>query len=74
MTIQITVRLPDDAVAFIDEQVQSGRSRSRAAALASMIARERQRVRAEADIAILQEMGDYDFGDLGGPSRMDDLA
>ena len=74
MTVQITVRLPDDAVAFIDEQVESGRSRSRAAALASMIARERHRVRAEADIAILHEVGDYEFGDLGRPPRMDDLA
>jgi Arc/MetJ-type ribon-helix-helix transcriptional regulator len=74
MTVQITVRLPDEAVAFIDEQVESGRSRSRAAALASMIARERHRVRAEADIAILQKVGDYEFGDLGRPPRMDDLA
>ena len=74
MTVQITVRLPDDAVAFIDKQVETGRSRSRAAVLASMIARERHRVRAEADIAILDKVGDYDFGDLGRPPRMDELA
>jgi Arc/MetJ-type ribon-helix-helix transcriptional regulator len=73
MTVQITVRLPDEDVAFLDEQVESGRSRSRAAALAGMIERERHRVRAEADIAILKERGDYDFGDLGGSTALADL-
>ena len=73
MTVQITVRLPDDDVAFIDKQVETGRSRSRATALATMIERERHRIRAEADIAILSERGDYDFGDLGGPAQLSDL-
>jgi Arc/MetJ-type ribon-helix-helix transcriptional regulator len=73
MTVQITVRLPDEDVAFIDEQVERGRSRSRATALAAMIARERHRVQAEADIAILQKRGDYDFGDLGGSTELPDL-
>lgn len=73
MTVQITVRLSDEDVAFIDQQVERGQSRSRAAALAAMITRERHRVRAEADIAILHERGDYDFGNLGGTSGLPDL-
>ena len=74
MSVQITVRLPDEDVAFIDQQVESGVSRSRATVLAAMIARERHRVRAEADIEILRQRGDYDFGDLGGAAALDDLG
>lgn len=73
MTVQITVRLPDGDVEFIDQQVEAGRSRSRAAAVSAMIAREKHRVRAETDIAILRDRGDYDFGDLGGPADLSDL-
>jgi Arc/MetJ-type ribon-helix-helix transcriptional regulator len=73
MTVQITVRLPDEDVAFLDEQVETGHSRSRAAALSAMVTRERHRVRAQADIAILRQRGDYDFGDLGGPVDLADL-
>ena len=52
MTIQIAVRLPDDIVAFVDEQVSSGAATSRAAVVARALERERRREAAEHDAAI----------------------
>jgi len=52
MTIQIAVRLPDDIVAFVDEQVSSGAAPSRAAVVARALERERRREAAERDAAI----------------------
>ena len=52
MTIQIAVRLPDDIVAFVDEQVSSGAAKSRAAVVARALERERRREAAERDAAI----------------------
>jgi Arc/MetJ-type ribon-helix-helix transcriptional regulator len=54
MRIQITVRLPGDLVAFIDEQVSSGAVHSRADAVSRALTRERRRVVALADARILQ--------------------
>ncbi|HEX7589938.1 MAG TPA: hypothetical protein VF362_03055 [Demequinaceae bacterium] len=52
MTTQITVRLPDDAVAFIDAQVALGAAASRAALVGRAVERERRAVVAERDAAI----------------------
>jgi Arc/MetJ-type ribon-helix-helix transcriptional regulator len=57
MSKQIAVRLSDDLVAFVDEVVGSGRERSRAAVVARALERERRRVVAERDAAILSETG-----------------
>jgi antitoxin MazE3 len=68
MTIQITVRLPDDLVEFIDEQVHRGEASSRASAVAAALARERRRRVALQDAAILASPGGTD------PDGLDDLA
>jgi Arc/MetJ-type ribon-helix-helix transcriptional regulator len=52
MTIQIAVRLPDEIVAFVDEQVASGAATSRAAVVARALAREQRREAAEHDARI----------------------
>jgi Arc/MetJ-type ribon-helix-helix transcriptional regulator len=52
MSVQIAVRLPDDVVTFVDEQVSSGAAASRAAVVARALDRERRRVAAERDAAI----------------------
>jgi Arc/MetJ-type ribon-helix-helix transcriptional regulator len=53
MSRQIAVRLPDDLVEFVDAVVGSGRERSRAAVVLRALERERRRVVAERDAAIL---------------------
>jgi Arc/MetJ-type ribon-helix-helix transcriptional regulator len=58
MTTQITVRLPDDAVAFIDAQVALGAAASRAALVARAIERERRTLAAERDAAIYAASAD----------------
>jgi Arc/MetJ-type ribon-helix-helix transcriptional regulator len=57
MSKQIAVRLPDELVEFVDEVVGSGRERSRAAVVSKALARERRRVIAERDAAILTKTG-----------------
>ena len=59
MTTQIAVRLPDDLVEFLDESVRSGKSTSRADAVTKALARERRRVIALRDAAIIAEQGGY---------------
>ncbi|MCY7341156.1 MAG: ribbon-helix-helix domain-containing protein [Pseudonocardia sp.] len=54
MTIQITVRLPDELVAFVDAQIERGAVSSRADAVAKALVRERRRQAALADVAILR--------------------
>jgi Arc/MetJ-type ribon-helix-helix transcriptional regulator len=53
MSRQIAVRLPDEVVEFVDAVVGSGRERSRAAVVLRALERERRRVIAERDAAIL---------------------
>ena len=53
MSKQIAVRLSDDLVEFVDKVVGSGRERSRAAVVSKALERERRRVIAERDAAIL---------------------
>jgi Arc/MetJ-type ribon-helix-helix transcriptional regulator len=57
MSKQIAVRLDDDLVAFVDEIVQSGRERSRAAVITSALEREQRRVLAARDAEILARTG-----------------
>lgn len=62
MSKQIAVRLPDDIVAFVDELVSGGAAPSRAAVVTRALERERRRVLAARDVAILS--GDVDDSDL----------
>lgn len=57
MTKQIAVRLPDDLVAFVDEVVESGAERSRAAVVSRALSRERRRAIAARDAEILSRTG-----------------
>jgi Arc/MetJ-type ribon-helix-helix transcriptional regulator len=58
MSTQITVRLPDDQVEFIDQEVSDGHASSRAAAISRALRREQRRRRAERDLLIMLEFGD----------------
>jgi Arc/MetJ-type ribon-helix-helix transcriptional regulator len=60
MSIQIAVRLPDDIVAFVDEQVSSGAASSRAAVVARALERDRRRAAAERDAAIYATAVEHD--------------
>ena len=53
MTIQITVRLPDDRVHYIDRLVAEGRAKSRAAALDRLI----RDAQDERDLRIIEAAG-----------------
>ncbi len=57
MSKQIAVRLSDELVHFLDQVVESGRERSRAAVVSRALERERRRVAAERDVAILVATG-----------------
>jgi len=58
MSKQIAVRLADDLVDFVDEIVGSGQEPSRAAVVARALERERRRVVAGRDAAILARTGE----------------
>lgn len=58
MTRQIAVRLPDQLVEFIDELVAQGKAKSRATVVGRALERERRRVAAARDAAILSQAGD----------------
>ena len=65
MSKQIAVRIPEDLVAFVDEVVQSGSERSRAAVVTRALERERRRVIAARDAEILARSGvDPELADL----------
>ena len=59
MSKQITVRLPDDLVDFMDELVATDKATSRASVVARAMERERRRELAARDLAILSTAGDY---------------
>lgn len=64
---QITVRLPDDLVSFVDQIVGSGREASRAAVVTRALERERSRMTATRDAEILAATGqDLDLERLAG--------
>ena len=60
MSTQITVRLPDEMVAFLDRAVASGQASSRAAIVASAVEREMRRLLAEQDAHALRQQGSSD--------------
>lgn len=57
MTVQITVRIADDAAAFLDQEAAAGNI-SRAAVVTRALRREARRRRAEADAAIYAAEGE----------------
>ena len=57
MSKQIAVRLPDELVDFVDEIVDSGARRSRAAVVTVALERERRRTLAVRDAKILARTG-----------------
>lgn len=59
MSKQIAVRLPDELVEFVDALVSDGDAKSRAAVVTRALERERRRVIAARDVAILIRDGDY---------------
>ena len=77
MSRQVTVRLPDDLVEFIDQRVEHGEATSRAAVVAAAVERERRREIAERDAAILAGvLGEDDLDDMAvfaARIRLDDL-
>lgn len=78
MTTQVTVRLPDELVRFMDRRVEDRRARSRAAVVAAAVDRERRREVAERDAIILAQAGQDDDLDalaaFATRSPLDDLA
>lgn len=58
MSKQIAVRLPEDIVEFVDGLVSAGEASSRAAVVSRALERERRRVVAARDAAILARAGD----------------
>jgi Arc/MetJ-type ribon-helix-helix transcriptional regulator len=57
MSKQIAVRLPDEIVEFVDEIVEAGEERSRAAVVTRALQRERRRAVAMHDAEILARTG-----------------
>lgn len=75
MSKQLTVRLADDLVEFIDRRIKDGEASSRAAVVAAAIDRERRRAIAERDAAILAKAaGCDDLNDLAVYASRADLA
>jgi antitoxin MazE3 len=65
MSKQVTVRLPDELVEFMDERVERGDATGRAAVVTAALERERRRQVAERDAAILARSHEEDdFDDL----------
>jgi Arc/MetJ-type ribon-helix-helix transcriptional regulator len=58
MSKQITVRLPDEQVDFLDQEVSNGNAPSRAAAISRALRREQRRRRAERDLLVMSESGE----------------
>lgn len=69
MTKQLSIQLPDDLVAFLDEQKESGQAKSRNATIAKALRRERRRALAERDAAIYAAHRGDDPDDLGALAR-----
>jgi len=53
MSVQLTVRIPDELAGFVDQDVADGRAVSRADAIAKALAREKRRRAAEHDVELL---------------------
>lgn len=75
MSTQITVRLPDDLVAFVDDLVSRDVAPSRAAVVSRALERERRRKIAERDAAILSASpNDPDLDSLAEHASRTSLA
>ncbi|MDQ6837714.1 MAG: ribbon-helix-helix protein, CopG family [Actinomycetota bacterium] len=78
MSRQLTVRLPDDLVEFIDQRVERGEAASRAAVMAAAVDRERRHEIAARDVAILARSPSRDdlddLADFAAQVPLDDLA
>ncbi len=66
MSRQLTVRLADDLIEFIDSRVRAGKASSRAAVIARAVEHDRRRAIAQRDAAILAA--------ADPPDDFDDLA
>jgi Arc/MetJ-type ribon-helix-helix transcriptional regulator len=66
MSTQIAVRLSDEIVAYLDQQVASGDAPSRAAVVTRALEKQRRRDVAERDARI--------YAGVAGPGELDDLA
>lgn len=64
MTIQIAVRLPDDIIEFVDQQVANGAAASRAAVVTRALEHERRRLIAEKDAQIYASLHSNEFDNL----------
>ena len=64
MSVQIAVRLPEEAVDFVDAQVSSGAAKSRADFIWHAIKREQRRLAAEHDLAVLIAAPYAEFDDM----------
>lgn len=67
MSVQLTVRIPDELAGFVDQDVAEGRAVSRADAIAKALAREQRRRAAERDVELL-------LAHRGEPHDLDGLA
>ncbi len=64
MTTQITIRLPDELIEFVDSMVRRGVAPSRAALIARLLDRERRRDRALQDLEIIKRTPDPEMDAL----------
>ncbi|WP_280264991.1 antitoxin [Nocardia wallacei] len=78
MSTQITIRLPDEMVTYLDNAVSSGQAPSRAAIVTQALERDRLRRAAERDAEILAAAGtDPDMDALArfaADTPLDDLG
>lgn len=74
MSKQIAVRLSDELVEFVDQVVEAGGARSRAAVVTRALERERRRAVAERDAEILaRTAADPELEGLAGYARRQPL-
>lgn len=64
MSTQIAIRLPEDAVEFVDAQVATGAAKSRADFIWHAIKREQRRLSAVRDLQILIEQPYDEFDEM----------
>ena len=67
MSVQLTIRIPDELAGFVDQDVADGRAASRADAIAKALAREQRRRAAERDVELL-------IAHRGASNDLDELA
>ena len=60
MSTQISIRLPDEMVAFLDKAVAEGKAASRASLVGVALEREMRRQAADRDAEILRQQGSAD--------------